>query len=138
MGVPITIQDNMLIAWNLLGWSGGPVTGGVPIATILSYGTTTWDGDFAIYGFAPPPGPFSPTGFAGPYFYGSNPGNPGYYDGYLELIEGDGPNVPNAPGASGIWRPLAPSVPDSGTTIQLLGVALAGMGACRRWIRTRI
>ena len=116
-GSTITLQGTSpttgitLADWNLLGWSGGPVTPGNSSPDVQSfslYGPSTFYGSFDISGFE-----------AGSFFNGSNTID----GGFLQLFA-DPP---------GVWRPVAAGVPDAGSTLALLAVALGCLVAVRRF-----
>lgn len=108
-----------LIAWFMKGDLGTLVSGDGSFVynnSISSFNATTWTGSFAIRDSG-------------------------------ELVEFDGTNNIGGgtvlfPGSlndqfvdpAGVWTPVS-AVPDSGGTLQLLGVALGGLTVCRRWSR---
>ena len=107
-----------LLDWNLLGWSGGPVTPGnsaVGFQNFSFYDPSTFYGSFDINGFSS----------FGDFFFGSNDAVNG---GFLQ-VEGDPPGVWSAAPVAG--------VPDAGSAFQLLAIALGGLAAARRWVGAR-
>jgi hypothetical protein len=122
-GSTITLQGTSsttgiaLVDWNLAGWSGGPVkpSNSTPSSQSFSfYDPSTFYGSFDISGFS----------MGGEFFFGSNSAAAG---GFLQL-EFDPP---------GVWSPVVAAVPDSGTTLMLLAMALGGLAAARRSICAR-
>ena len=106
-----------LIDWNLLGWSGGTVTPSNSFPSSESftfYDPSTFYGSFDISGFSS----------FGDFFFGSN----SVSGGFLQVL-GDPAGKWTAPGAA--------RVPDTGSAVQLFGIALGGLAAARRWVRAR-
>jgi hypothetical protein len=116
-GSTISIQSLSIVNWDLKG-PGVEFTmlnSFIFAQSILSYDQNTWSGSFTIDGNS---SPVRFTGDAG----GGIPDN-----GDLSSQSFDPP---------GVWTPLRPSVPDSGSTVQLLAIACVGLGACQ-WSRRR-
>ena len=123
-GSTITLQGTSsttgiaLVDWNLLS-SSSPTSVNKTNSNVTSqafsfYDSSTFYGSFEITGFAP-----------GEVFDGSNDAING---GFLQR-SADPPGVWNAVPAAG--------VPDSGSALQLLGIAFGGLAAARRWLCVR-
>jgi VPDSG-CTERM motif len=114
---PSTIE---LIAWKMNGDLGYTLVSGdgsfVSDNEISSFDATTWTGSFQIRD-------------SGEIveFNGTNNIGEGtlFFPGTLNDQYVD---------PAGVWTPLG-AVPDSGSTVQLLGVVLGGLTVCRRWAR---
>jgi hypothetical protein len=117
-GSTISIYDYSLSSWDLKDGgtefkSGSGDGSFISTQSITSFDATTWSGSFTVGGSG---GSFSGDAGGGvPNF-----GDLGFF--------GD---------PAGVWTPTTSSVPDVGSTFQLLAAACAGLGACRQWIGRR-
>ena len=109
-----------LIAWKMKGDLGYTLVSGdgsfVSDNSISSFNATTWTGSFQIQDSG------KVVEFNGTNNIG---GGTVLFPGSLNDQFVD---------PAGVWTPLS-AVPDSGGTVQLLGVALGGLTVCRRWSR---
>jgi len=123
-GSTITISDDNIIAWNLgdtwngLFYSYGSGDGSqVLFENVVSADGNTWAGSFWI-GLPE----------SGPNFIGSNDGTVGANGGFLADDYCD---------PDGNWAATDPPAPDALNSLQLLTLALAGLGACHYLLRIR-
>jgi len=108
-----SFTDITMTDWNLVGF-GGPATrfnSGPPSTDFSFYDASTFNGSFNLF----VPG----TGYT---FEGSNSTAGGFLESF-NFTTADPP---------GMWAPVA--APDTGSAIELLAIALAGLVVSRRWL----